>query len=52
MVTSITELMTLQPSIRGDDARGQPVPEPVRANSRGQYDNECSSNEEDRGDVV
>jgi hypothetical protein len=60
--------MTLQPGLRHwsyaqiwtkkeerhdeDDARSQPVPEPVRANSRGQHDNECSSNEEDRGDFA
>ncbi|KAG6782016.1 hypothetical protein POTOM_011403 [Populus tomentosa] len=35
-----------------DDACGQPVPESIRANSRCQHDNKCSSNEEDQGDIA
>lgn len=33
----------------GDDSRGQPFIELVRANPRGQYDYKYSSGEEDRG---
>jgi hypothetical protein len=33
----------------GDDARGQPFIELVHANPRGQYDDEYSFGEEDRG---
>ncbi|KAJ6942136.1 hypothetical protein NC652_008064 [Populus alba x Populus x berolinensis] len=30
----------------------EPVPESIRANSRCQHDNKCSSNEEDQGDIA
>jgi hypothetical protein len=36
----------------GDDIRGQPIRELVRANPRGQYDYRYSSDDEDRGKVT